>query len=54
MHLELYIEREKKCGISTDECKDYKISTAQEAMDILKRLIDDDYSSPYTDAVEEK
>ena len=53
-HLELYIEREKKYGISTKECKEYKISTAQEAADIMKRLVEDDYSSAYHDAVEEK
>ena len=34
-HLELYIDREKTHGISTQECKDYKISTAQEAAEIL-------------------
>jgi len=53
-HLELYIDGEKKHGISTQECKDYKISTAQEAADILKRLLADEYASAYTDAVEDK
>ena len=53
-HLELYIELEKTRGISTPECIEYKISTAQEAIDIMRRLVEDDYSSVYTDAVEEK
>ena len=53
-HLELYIDREKRFGITTKEFKEYKISTAQEALDILKRLLADDYISPYTDAIEGK
>lgn len=53
-HLELYIECEKKHGIAAPECRDYKISTAQEAADIMKRLVADNYTDSYTDAVEEK
>jgi len=53
-HLELYIDLEKKEGHSTQECIDYKISTAQETVDILRRLVEDDYSSKYIDAVEKK
>lgn len=50
----MYIDGEKRYGISTEECKDYKISTACEAADIIKRLLDDDYSSNYTKPIEEK
>ena len=50
-HLELYIDTEKRYGIAAKECKDYKIATAQDALDIIKRLLADDYSSIYTDAV---
>jgi hypothetical protein len=53
-HLELYIALEKQGGISTQECKEYKIATAQEAVDIINRLVADDYSSVYTDAIEAK
>ena len=53
-HLEKYIEIEKKHGIAAPECKEYKISTAQEAADIMKRLIADDYDKQYLAAVEEK
>ena len=53
-HLELYIEGEKKHGITTPECKEYKISTAQEAMDILKRLAADEYDTAYIAAVNER
>jgi len=53
-HLELYIKHEKKQGIAAPECKAYKIATAQEAMDILERLVADDYDSVYTAIVEEK
>ena len=53
-HLELYIAREKKCGISTQEYIEYKISTAQEALDILKRIVADEYDSQYIETVEEK
>ena len=53
-HLELYIDGEKKYGIATPECKEYKISTAQEAVDILKRLVADEYETSYFAAVEEK
>ena len=53
-HLENYIALEKKHGIATPECKDYKITTAQEAVVILKRLLADDYVSAYHEEVERK
>ena len=53
-HLELYIDTEKRYGIAVKECRDYKIATAQEALDIIKRLLVDDYSSVYTDTVKDK
>lgn len=53
-HLELYIECENKHGIATQECKTYKTSTAQEAVDILKKLLADDYASAYINAIEKK
>lgn len=53
-HLELCIAHEKRFGHSTEECKNCKISTAQEAVDIIKRIIDNDYVSKYRDAVDNK
>ena len=53
-HLEVYIDIEKKYGYATQKCKDYKISTAQEAVDILKRILDEEYVTPYRDEVEKK
>ena len=53
-HLELYIQLEKKAGHSAPEWKEYKISTAQETMDIMKRIVADDYDSVYLDPIEEK
>ena len=53
-HLQLYITLEKKEGHSTKECREYKISTAQETVDILKRLLADDYFKEYEKALEKK
>ena len=53
-HLDLYIAGEKRFGYATEECKNYKISTAREAADIIQRLLDDDYVTGYRKAVEEK
>jgi hypothetical protein len=53
-HLELYIKLEKKAGRSTKECREYKISTAQETLDILKRIVAEDYDRQYLAAVEAK
>jgi hypothetical protein len=53
-HLEMYINAEKKYGISEETWREHKISTAQEAIDIMNRLVADDYYSKYTAAVEEK
>ena len=53
-HLELYIKLETKAGHSTKEWRKYKITTAQEALDILKRLVAEDYDHQYLDAVKTK
>jgi hypothetical protein len=53
-HLELYIELEKKHGMSTEEWIEHKTSTAQEALDIINRIMEDDYNRQYLDAVDEK
>jgi hypothetical protein len=53
-HMELYIKLEKKIGHSAPEWKDHKIATAQEAVDIMKRLVADDYDSVYLDPIKEK
>jgi len=53
-HLELYVRLEKKAGWSAKECREYKIATAQEAVDILKRIVAEDYDTQYLDAVEAK
>jgi len=53
-HLELYVNVEQKSGHSTQEWREYKISTAQETIDILKRLTKDNYSSVYTDVINER
>ena len=53
-HLEEYIAIEKKYGTATHECKEYKISTAQEAVDILQRIIADEYIQIHREPVEKK
>ncbi|MDR0964114.1 MAG: hypothetical protein LBM60_05825, partial [Clostridium sp.] len=53
-HLETYINFEKKYGISEETWKEHKITTAQEAIDIMNRLVDDDYYSKYTAPVMDK
>jgi hypothetical protein len=53
-HLDVYIEIENRFGYATQECKNYKITTAQETADILKRLIEDEYMSNCITEVEEK
>ncbi len=53
-HLELYIAGEKQFGYAKKEFKNYKISSAQEAADIIQRLLDDAYATAYIDAVEKK
>jgi len=53
-HLELYIQLEKKHGHSAQEWRDYKISTAQEALDIIRRLVDENYNNQYLELVEAK
>jgi|GEM_PF-3201648 len=53
-HLERYIALEKKHGMSTQEWKEYKLTTAQEAVDILNRLIANDYDAMYTGMVTQK
>jgi hypothetical protein len=50
----MYIDAEKKYGISEETWRDHKISTAKEAIDIMNRLVADDYYSKYTDPVKEK
>ena len=44
----------KISSFAEEEFKNYKISTAQEAADIIQRLLDDAYATAYIDAVEEK
>lgn len=53
-HLELYIQLEKKAGWSAKEWREHKIATAQEAVDILKRIVEEDYDRQYLDALEVK
>jgi len=53
-HLEDYISIEKKHGVAAPECREYKIATAQEAADIIKRLLADDYTSLRREPVEQK
>jgi hypothetical protein len=53
-HLELYIEHEKTQGVSTEAWIEHKTSTAQEAVDILKRLMDDDYEARHLKTVKDK
>jgi len=53
-HLELYIKLETKAGHAAKEWRDYKITTAQEALDILKRIVAEDYDRQYLDEVETK
>jgi hypothetical protein len=53
-HLEEYTAIEMKYGMTTPEFKEYKISTAQEAIEILKRIIADDYIEVHRKPVDEK
>ena len=53
-HLEMFIAFENSRGISTKEHTEYKTGTAQEAIDIMRRLVEDDYDSAHTSIVEEK
>ena len=53
-HLEDYIAIEKKQGMAAPECREHKIATAQEAADIIKRLLADEYDSLRREPVEQK
>ena len=53
-HLEEYICIEKKYGMSVPEWEEYKISTAQEAVDIINRIIADDYIQAHREPVDDK
>ena len=53
-HLEDYVAIEKKQGIAAPECREYKIATAQEAVDIIKRLLADEYDSFHREPIEQK
>ena len=54
-HLRDYIETEEKCGISCEEYKQHKISTARETLEILDRMLEPhDYSFRRRKEVDER
>jgi len=54
-HLRDYIETEEKYGHSTEECKNQKIASAKEVIEIIERMRDPiEYSTRRREAVEEK
>ena len=53
-HLEDYIAIEKKHSIATPEYREYKIATAREAVDIINRLLAEDYASLRREPIEQK